>query len=144
VHCYAFTAAMLLQFTSVMANGIAVKFPKLKMSFLEIGASWLPYYLDRLDEHWEKRGKVDMPLMTEAPSEVFRNSLFKVSVEGGEKTLLTAIEYCGADHFMFATDVPHWDCEFPHNLKELREMTELSPEVRKKILYDNAKEFYGF
>ena len=81
---------MLLQFTSVMANGIAVKFPKLKMSFLEIGASWLPYYLDRLDEHWEKRGKVDMPLMTEAPSEVFRNSLFKVSVEGGEKTLLTA------------------------------------------------------
>ena len=45
---------------------------------------------------------------------------------------------------MFATDVPHWDCEFPHNLKELREMTELSPEVRKKILYDNAKEFYGF
>ena len=144
VHCYAFTAAMLLQFTSVMANGIAVKFPKLKMSFLEIGASWLPYYLDRLDEHWEKRGKVDMPLLTQAPSEVFRNSLYKVSVEGGEKTLSTAIDYCGAAHFMFATDVPHWDCECPHNLNELREMTELSPETRKKIIYDNAKEFYGF
>ena len=58
VHAYAFTAGILLQFTSMICQGVPVRFPKLRMAFLEIGATWLPYYLDRLDEHWEKRAHV--------------------------------------------------------------------------------------
>src|SRR6266542_2732638 len=45
VHVYAFTASMLLQFTSIIMNAVPLKFPKLKLAFLEIGVTWLPYYL---------------------------------------------------------------------------------------------------
>ena len=38
-------------------SGSPKRFPKLRLAFLEIGCTWLPYWLDRMDEHWEKRGQ---------------------------------------------------------------------------------------
>ena len=143
VHSYAFVAGMLLQFTSIMSQGVTARFPKLKLAFMEIGATWLPYYLDRLDEHWEKRGHVDMPLLKEKPTTTFAKSNIKVSIEAGETLLPETIGVVGVEHLMFATDVPHWDCEFPGNLKHLRNDTRLTDEQKQRILYTNAKELFG-
>jgi len=143
VHAYAFTAGILLQFTSMICQGVPVRFPKLRLAFLEIGATWLPYYLDRLDEHWEKRGAIEMPLLKEKPSDLVRQSPIYFSIEPGESQLAHTIDYVGADHFVFASDVPHWDCEFPKNLEHLRSHKALSPEVKEKILYQNAKRLFS-
>ena len=43
---------------------------------LEIGCTWLPYWLDRMDEHWEKRGKIETPLLTQRPSDCVRQRRF--------------------------------------------------------------------
>lgn len=142
VHSYAFPAGIMLHFTSVLANGIPRRFPKLRMAFLEVGATWLPYYLDRMDEHWEKRGHVDMPLLKDKPSEVFKTSSINVSIEAGETMLKETIDMVGAQHLMYATDIPHWDSEFPGNLEHLRADPRLDEATRRKILYDNAKAFY--
>jgi len=142
VHSYAFPAGIMLHFTSVLANGIPLRFPKLRMAFLEVGATWLPYYLDRIDEHWEKRGHVDMPLLKGKPSEVFKTSSINVSIEVGETMLKETIDMVGAQHLMYATDIPHWDSEFPGNLEHLRADPRLDEATRRKILYDNAKAFY--
>jgi uncharacterized protein len=142
VHSYAFPAGIMLHFTSVLANGIPLRFPKLRMAFLEVGATWLPYYLHRIDEHWEKRGHVDMPLLKDKPSEVFKTSGINVSVEAGETMLKETIDMVGAQHLMYATDIPHWDSEFPGNLEHLRADPRIDEATRRKILYDNAKAFY--
>jgi predicted TIM-barrel fold metal-dependent hydrolase len=42
VHAYAFTAGILLQFTSMICQGVPVRFPKLRCAFLEIGAPGYP------------------------------------------------------------------------------------------------------
>ena len=143
VHSYAFTAGVLLQFTSIICQGVPVRFPNLKLAFLEIGATWLPYYLDRLDEHWEKRGEYEMPLLKKKPSDVVRESNIYFSLESGESQLAATIDYLGADHFVYASDVPHWDTEFPDNLEQLRHHPDLSEEVREKILLKNAKALFG-
>src|SRR5207249_8974388 len=119
VHSYAFTVGLLLQFTHVVCQGLPVRFPKLKLAFLEIGATWLPYYLDRLDEHWEKRAKHEMPLLKEKPSDLVRKSKMYFSLESGESLLPESIHYLGAEHFLYASDIPHWDNEFPGNLHAL-------------------------
>ena len=142
VHAYAFTAGILLQFTSMICQGIPIRFPKLRFAFLEIGATWLPYYLDRIDEHWEKRGHVDMPLLKDKPSQVFRTSSIKISIEAGETLLGETIKMVGPQHFMYATDIPHWDCEFPHSLRHLRESEIIGGAVKQQILYGNAKELF--
>lgn len=142
VHTYAFTAGILLQFASVMAQGVPVRYPRLRLAFMEIGATWLPYYLDRLDEHWEKRGKVEMPALKKRPTQIFKESTIKVSVEAEETLLAETIALLGDDHFVFATDVPHWDCEFPGNLATLRMHPRLPEAQKKKLLYDNAKALF--
>ena len=143
VHCYAFPAGLILNFTSVMANGVPVKFPKLRMAFLEVGATWLPYYLARLDEHWEKRAEAEMPLLKKKPTDIFRASTIKVSLEAGEPLLAETVDYVGAEHVMYASDIPHWDNEFPGNLEHLRKSNTLSREAKEKILYSNARELFG-
>lgn len=143
VHCYAFPAGLIMNFTSVMANGVPIKFPKLRLAFLEVGATWLPYYLARLDEHWEKRGEAEMPLLKKKPTDVFRSSQIKVSLEAGEPLLAETIDYVGPDHVMYASDIPHWDNEFPGNLEHLRKSNSLSREAKEKILFRNARELFG-
>jgi predicted TIM-barrel fold metal-dependent hydrolase len=143
VHCYAFPAGLIMNFTSVMANGVPIKFPKLRLAFPEVGATWLPYYLARLDEHWEKRGEEEMPLLKKKPSEIFRNSTIKVSLEAGEPLLAETIDYVGDNHVMFASDIPHWDNEFPENLEHLRKSNALSRDAKEKILFRNARDLFA-
>ena len=113
------------------------------MAFLEIGATWLPYYLDRLDEHWEKRAKQEMPLLKEKPSDVVRKSKMYFSLESGESLLPEAINYLGAEHFLYASDIPHWDNEFPGNLHALRKHPRISDSDKEKILYSNGKQLFN-
>lgn len=57
--------------------------------------------------------------------------------------LAAAADYVGAEHFLYASDIPHWDNEFPGNLKHLRGHKELSEDAKQKILYKNAKQLFG-
>jgi len=134
---------LLLQFTHVVCQGLPVRFPNLKLAFLEIGATWLPYYLDRLDEHWEKRAKHEMPLLKDKPSDLVRKSKMYFSLESGESLLPESINYLGAEHFLYASDIPHWDNEFPGNLHALRKHPRISDTDKEKILYSNAKALFG-
>jgi predicted TIM-barrel fold metal-dependent hydrolase len=143
LHCYTMAAGILLHFTSVMWNAVPLRFPKLKLAFLEIGVSWLPYYLDRLDEHWEKRGEFEAPHLTMKPSQLFRQSPIYVSLECEEGLLAAAVDYVGAEHFLYASDIPHWDSEFPKNLISLREHPDLSRETKERLLYRNAQALFG-
>lgn len=142
IHTYTFPVGMFLHFTSVIFQGVPVRFPKLRLAFLEIGATWLPYWLDRMDEHWEKRGEYECPHLKKKPSEIVRESQIYFSIEAGETLLPQAIDFVGDTHFVYATDIPHWDCEFPENLETLLERKDLSREVKEKVLYSNAKEYF--
>jgi predicted TIM-barrel fold metal-dependent hydrolase len=64
-------------------------------------------------------------------------------MEPGESQLAHTIDYLGADHFIYASDIPHWDNEFPGNLEHLRNHPGVSAEVKEKILYKNAKQLFG-
>jgi predicted TIM-barrel fold metal-dependent hydrolase len=143
VHAYAFPAGLMLQFTSIVLQGVPVRFPKLKMALLEAGATWVPYYLDRLDEHWEIRGEYELPLLKKKPSDLVRESQIYFSLEAGESLLPAAVKHVGAEHFLFASDVPHWDNEFPENLEHLRNHPDLSEDAKEKILYKNAKQLFN-
>lgn len=143
VHSYAFPAGIILNFTSVMCQGLPIRFPKLKMGFLEVGATWLPYYLDRLDEHWEKRAEEEMPLLKKKPSQTFRESSLKVSLEGKESLLRETVDFVGAEHLIYATDVPHWDGEFPENLEEIRATNVITDNEKRAILHDNTEALFS-
>lgn len=143
VHTVSFPVGMFVQFSSMIYQGVPSRFPKLRLAFLEIGSTWLPYWLDRMDEHWEKRGKLETPHLKQRPSDCVRQQPIYFSFEAEERLLPETFSYVGAEHFVYATDIPHWDCEFPGNLHHTQARQDLSGQIKQKILYDNVKALYG-
>lgn len=142
VHTVSFPVGIFVQFSSMIYHGVPERFPKLRLAFLEIGCTWLPYWLDRMDEHWEKRGKIETPFLTQRPSDCVRNQPVFFSLEAEEKLLAETLRYVGDGHFVYATDIPHWDTEFPENLHQIQNHKDLSDETKEKLLSENAKALY--
>jgi uncharacterized protein len=142
VHTVSFPVGIFVQFSNMIFQGVPERFPKLRLAFLEIGCTWLPYWLDRMDEHWEKRGKIETPLLKQRPGVCVRQHPVYFSLEAEETLLPETFRYVGDDHFVYATDIPHWDTEFLENLHRVQSRKDLSDETKNKLLYENAKTLY--
>jgi hypothetical protein len=64
------------------------------------------------------------------------------SAEGDEKSVPEVIRRLGNDIIFYASDVPHWDHDFPENIRELATRQDLSAESKRKILYENTRRLY--
>ena len=133
-----------IQFAGLIYGGVAERFPKLRIAFLECGAGWVPYWMERMDEEWEKRGKVEAPLCKKKPSEYVKHGNWFFAMEPEEETVPYVIERIGDDKILFASDYPHWDGIFPHVVSTIRGRTDISAQAKSRILGENAKRFYGW
>ena len=121
---------------SLIGKGVLEKFPELKVIFLESGAGWLPYWLWRMDEHYEKL-PFQAPWLKMKPSDYFRRQCY-VSCEADEVNLAETIKAIGEDRVLFASDYPHWDATFPGAPKGILDRTDISDATKRKILGENA------
>jgi uncharacterized protein len=133
-----------IQFAGLMYGGVPERFPKLRIAFLECGAGWVPYWMERMDEEWEKRGKVEAPLCKQKPSEYVKHGNWFFAMEPEEETVPYVIERIGDDKILFASDYPHWDGMFPYVTATIRGRKDISDQAKVKILGENAKRFYGW
>ena len=133
-----------IQFAGLIYGGVAERFPKLRVAFLECGVGWIPYWMERMDEEWEKRGRVEAPLCQKKPSEYVKRGNWFFAMEPEEETLPYVIERIGDDKILFASDYPHWDGIFPHVVSTIRGRKDISDDVKARVLGENAKRFYGW
>jgi predicted TIM-barrel fold metal-dependent hydrolase len=137
--------SVLIQLTSMMFDGLFELFPRLRVAFLECGAGWVPYMMDRLDEEYERRGQRDAPLLKRLPSEYLRAGNIYVSCEVEERTLPYVLELLGTQQVFFASDYPHEreHAEYLHDIPEFLARADLNEDAKRGILRDNALAFYG-
>ncbi len=137
------------QMASVMemvASGVLDDHPMLRVGFFESGLGWLPYWLDRLDEHKEAMGHL-VPRLKRDPTEIFSEQCF-VTMEAGEGEAFEQVASMGLAHtVVWGSDYPHYDCTFPGALAELNETFEGFDEevssLRNEVVYTNARRFMG-
>ena len=142
VHTLSHPVAQMIQLTGMIFEGVPEKYPQLRIGFMEAGCSWVPFWMDRMDEEWAKRGAAEAPLCRRKPSDYLRSGQLYFAAEGDEKSVPEVVRRLGNDIVFYATDVPHWDHDFPENLHEMARRDDLSVETRRKILYDNARRMY--
>ena len=53
-HVASFPVSNILQVVNMTLEGVFERFPNLRVGYLETGCTWVPYFLDRMDEEWEK------------------------------------------------------------------------------------------
>jgi predicted TIM-barrel fold metal-dependent hydrolase len=133
-----------IQFAGLIYGGVAERFPRLRVAFLECGVGWIPYWMERMDEEWEKRGKIEAPLCKHKPSEYVKRGNWFFAMEPEEETLPYVIQRIGDDKILFASDYPHWDGIFPDVVSTIRGRKDISEESKAKVLGENAKRFYGW
>lgn len=142
-HAVGFPVSQIIQMTSLALEGVFELFPRLRVAFLEAGCTWVPYMLDRLDEEWELRGKVEAPDCKRPPSEYLCSSNVFVHLEPDEKLLPQTIEILGEDALVYASDWPHWDNDFPNSIDHIWERDDITESQKKAILRDNPLAMYG-
>jgi predicted TIM-barrel fold metal-dependent hydrolase len=92
---------------ALIGGGVLERFPGLRVLFCEAGLSWFPYYLFRMDEHFETR-RAEIPLK-HAPSEYFRRQCVVCSFEPEEALFAEATRWFGGKNVGATSDYPHWD-----------------------------------
>lgn len=129
---------------SLVCNGVFERFPDLKVVLLEGGFSWVPGLMWKLDQSWSALRR-EVPWLRRPPSDYIREQVRfgtqPMEEPPNPKQLIQLIEMLGNDEMlMFATDYPHWDFDEPlHAIPH-----SLPPDLRRRIFWDNARDFYGF
>ena len=129
---------------SMVYNGVFEKCPNVRVVFLEAGAGWIPFIMERMDYEYKARPGA-APDLKRLPSEAIRGGNVYVSCENEEKLLPVVAGYLGEDRMIFATDFPH-ELAYEGYIREAAEFAErsdLSEPLKKKILADNAIRLYN-
>lgn len=141
-HTVSHAFGQMRQITSMVFEGVPARFPRLRIAYLEAGVGWVPYFVQRMDEEFEKRGHVEAPRLPRRPSEYVKGGNIYFSCEAEEVLLRPAIDYVGASQILYASDFPHWDHSYPQSLKELRDRPDLTDGEKRQILGENPRRLY--
>jgi predicted TIM-barrel fold metal-dependent hydrolase len=95
-----------------------------------------------MDEQYAYVGSTADLKMT--PSEYLTGGRFFCSIEHqeGEDMFHTVTSFLGDGVLMYASDYPHSECQFPNSVGNIMQWSSLEPDVRRKLLWDNAARFY--
>jgi predicted TIM-barrel fold metal-dependent hydrolase len=128
---------------AIIGAGVLDRYPALRLTSLECGHGWLPFWASRLDELAEM-ARHALPPLARKPSEYIRGPQYFQSIQlhEGELSLRQAIEALGEDTLMFATDYPHSESWFPKSVEVVLGWTSLGETARRKLLWDNAARCY--
>jgi uncharacterized protein len=131
------------QVASLVFEGVFERFPRLKIVLIEGGFAWLLPLMWRLDRAWQLL-RDEVPHVRRLPSEYVREHFWATTQPMEEPPrkqdlheLLEQLDM--SDRLMFATDYPHWDFDAPD-----RALPRIDPELRRKIMVQNAHALYRF
>ena len=139
---FGFPFANMLACGDMIFGGVMERFPKLKVAHLESGCGWVPFWLERMDEHWEHEGHGQAKTTREKPSFYFKRQCW-ASAEAGEELAPVFVEHVGDDYLLVATDYPHLDVKYPHAIDTFLKLP-FSDQMKRKWLWDNCARMYSF
>jgi predicted TIM-barrel fold metal-dependent hydrolase len=132
---------LMLAFASLAAGGVLERHPRLRCAFLEGTCGWLPWWLWRLDETWEKFGPGSEVSVSARPSEYFFRQCW-VATDADETVLGQVVDAVGDDNIVVSTDYPHSDGLFPRAIDEFVALGGVGEKTKAKILWDNCARLY--
>ena len=142
MHAMTHPVGQMLAVMAFTVGGILHRFPRLRVAFLEAGVGWLPFWLERLDEHWELTPE-QAPNIDRKPSEYFLSGRCFIGADPDERGIRHVVDTLGDGVVVYASDYYHWDCKFPDTVKILAERSDLSEASKRRIFTDNAQRLYA-
>ncbi len=130
--------------TNLCMSNLFDRYPDVKIVSAESGIGWVPFALEAMEYQLDEMvtDPDEIKLQTRRPTEYFRSNVYVMS--WFEHSAMKVLDDIGVDNVMLMTDIPHPTCLFPNTREYFAGVTEnLSPEVRRKIVQDNAARVYN-
>jgi uncharacterized protein len=154
-HVTAMPFSMMVGMMSLVRSGLLTTLPHLRCAFLEIGASWLPYWNWWVGKHIEHvlepragrkesswgREPYELPPTVHEPGEDILEGRILSGFEGDEN-LRPIIDQLGSKAFMYASDYPHSDMDWD-GVETIKASEALTSAEKAALLGDNARRFYN-
>src|SRR5581483_10587399 len=117
------------------------RFPGLQAVGAEIGAGWIPNFLEHMDDHWWRNRTWTESKLKMLPSDYFRRN-WKVTFIR-EPFAMAVRHWIGVDNLMWSNDYPHHRHDWPYSQRVIEESMAGVPEHEKqRMIRDNAVELY--
>jgi predicted TIM-barrel fold metal-dependent hydrolase len=157
VHALGHPFTIMIQCAAMIGHGIFDRFPGLKVGYLESGAAWTVFFLDRLDRSWNKAHfQNDLegdPMIGPQPGEKGSEHFIRHVREGrifigfdvDDQGLAAAIDRLGPEPFLYASDFPHEGHTAELCRGEIHELLvreDITDGDKQAVLADNADRFY--
>ena len=131
---------LIINFVSYFRQGVVDRYPGLRIGFMEGGAGWLAFVLDRIareDEYRPRESTVDV-------IEWLQSGRVLIGCEGSEATLGHLVDRIGAVPFAYASDYPHEvdAVSAGEEIEELAEYPGIGDTERQALLGGNAARFF--
>jgi hypothetical protein len=118
--------------------GVLERHPALRLGFFEAGCGWAPYWVERIEEHFELAPD---DFAGGDPRETLASRTW-LTFEVDERMLPAVLDLGWGDNICFASDYPHYDAPFPGAVDAVRARG-LADDLERSVLGDNALTFYG-
>jgi predicted TIM-barrel fold metal-dependent hydrolase len=120
-----------------------VRFPKLKVMWIESGLTWAASLMQRLDHSFMMRTS-DAPLLREKPSHYMQQMFYStqpMEIPDDKSIMESTFKMINAQtQLVWSSDYPHWDFDLPSTIYDLPFLNETS---KRNILGANAARLFG-
>jgi predicted TIM-barrel fold metal-dependent hydrolase len=131
-------------FTKMIYTGVFARHPKLKIMDAELNFGWVPFWMNTLDEVFEKQKGWARFGTEERPSNTLGRNIFITVLDDKLGFDLVATEPRMADLALFSTDYPHSICLWPNTQNYIEQSTaNVDPVAKQKILAGNAVKLFN-
>lgn len=122
-HAFSHATQKMAHLSSLLFEGVPVRFPDLEFVLQEAGIGWYPYFMRRLDHEFQAE-QWQAPMLEQMPSEYLKENFYLTSqpIEGSRdpqyvSQIIRLFE--GQNSLMFSSDYPHFDFDYPDELLKL-------------------------
>jgi predicted TIM-barrel fold metal-dependent hydrolase len=133
---------MMLAVLGLTVEGVLERHPRLRVGILESGTGWLPWWLDRIDEHHARFGPHERPDLALAPSEYFLRHCV-IASDSDDEWVATTVRAVGADHVAWSSDFPHLEAKWPDGAREFASHSGLAAGELEDVLWRTPCRLYG-
>jgi predicted TIM-barrel fold metal-dependent hydrolase len=125
---------------ALVGGGIYERYPTLRIAHLESGCGWVPYWMERMDEHHVTLAYT-VPHLKSKPSEHVTGGRCFVSFESEEALLPAAAALLGDTQLLYASDYPHYDADW-EALDNIVGRQDITDDQKRLFLGENAKRLF--
>src|SRR5207248_2191366 len=127
--------------STLVFTGVLERHPKLQFVLVECGIGWVPYFVERMDQTFEKHRFWTKSIITEKPSTYWYRQGHATFIR--DLAGIAARHRAGVRNIMWSTDYPHSDSTWPKSREALAEhFADVPADERALIAGGNAAALY--